>query len=97
MRGARPPRSDIGVLVPNKHQLLLPQTFWAHAASSCGGLEEESQLFSLGFLPLTLYRPKYLETLASCPHQREHTLTTSPSIYNFLGAPAPQIKGGKEK
>lgn len=26
MQGARPPISDIGILVPNKHQLLLPQT-----------------------------------------------------------------------
>lgn len=26
MQGAKPPRSGIGILVPNKQQLLLPQT-----------------------------------------------------------------------
>ncbi|CAO2582609.1 hypothetical protein LEMLEM_LOCUS2384 [Lemmus lemmus] len=34
MQGARPLRSDIGILVPNKHQLLHPQTTLGLCASS---------------------------------------------------------------
>lgn len=39
MQGARPLRSGIGILVPNKHQLLHPQTTLGLCASSFQGPE----------------------------------------------------------
>lgn len=52
MQGARPPRSGIGTLVPNKHQLLLPQTILGPCCFFLLGLRQwrESLLFSLGFV-----------------------------------------------
>lgn len=49
IQGARPPRSGIGILVPNKHQLLLPQTILGPCCFFCLGAGEESLLFSPRF------------------------------------------------
>ncbi|XP_040317338.1 uncharacterized protein C11orf42 homolog isoform X1 [Herpailurus yagouaroundi] len=46
IQGARPPRSGIGILVPNKHQLLLPQTILGPCCFFRLGAGEESLLFS---------------------------------------------------
>lgn len=46
MKGARPPRSGIGILVPNKHQLLLPQTIPGPCCFFRLGAGEEYLLFS---------------------------------------------------
>nr|XP_008263408.2 uncharacterized protein C11orf42 homolog isoform X1 [Oryctolagus cuniculus] len=55
MQGAKPPRSDIGILVPNKHQLLLPQTIlglWCFFL--LGPRRKRISLFSLVSSLLTL-------------------------------------------
>lgn len=48
MQGARPPRSGIGILVPNKHQLLLPQTMLGPCCFFLLGDGGEFLLSSLG-------------------------------------------------
>ncbi|XP_006162032.1 uncharacterized protein C11orf42 homolog isoform X1 [Tupaia chinensis] len=79
MQGARPPRSGIGILVPNKHQLLLPQTilgpccFFLLGSRDKGESPPFSHHFPWASSPLILSGHKrYLENLASMSSERKY-------------------------
>lgn len=98
MQGAKPPSSGIGILVPNKHQLLLPQIMLGPAASFFWGLKK-------GRVPTFLPRhhvPFVSKGIRNTLNLGINVLIEnipdhSPSIHNLLGAPATYKKSGKEE
>lgn len=90
--GAKPPRSGIGVLVSNKHQLLLPQTILGPCCLFLLGSREEGRVPS----PSKGIRGT-LKPWQQCPHQRENTPDHLPHyIQPFLGPQPHRKRMGKK-
>lgn len=98
MQGARPPRSGIGILVPNKHQLLLPQTMLDPCCFFLLGDGGEFLLSSLGSMTPSSFKGirSTLKPQYQCPHERENTPDLRIYIQPSWGC-SPRKKGGKEE
>lgn len=100
VQGARPLRSGIGILVPNKHQLLLPQTtMWSCCFPS--GLWRRGRVptfFPRCHVPsLFKGRRSTLKLWRQCSYQRENIPDHLPIYVQPSWGPNATEKGGKEE